>query len=214
MFSCNYGNGHGHGLSADNFTRCTSLFAARRLVLSDWINWADEYMKPNTDHEKWQEFENDSIIYSLFESKSNQSSLRQVDYKGKKWNIKNEFFFMSKQEILGLSEEFSNDDCYNDARVSKERYVYELLEGIELSEEAQAVLDKAREIVRKTFKYRKLFNEEHPEYQVMNWDASYYQMKPLWKEYAKEDFEQFKELYKKLADKMLPMVYELGFLRK
>lgn len=27
-------------------------------------------------------------------------------------------------------------------------------------------------------------------------------------------FEQFKELYKKLADKMSPMVYELGFLGK
>jgi hypothetical protein len=198
----------------ENFTRCTSLFSARRLVSCNWQNWADEYMKPNTEHEKWQEFENDSIIYSLFESKSNQSSLRQVDYNGKKWDIKNEFFFMSKEDMLGLSEEFSNDDCYNDARVSDERYVYKLLQGIELSDEAQAVLDKAREIVRKTFKYRKMFNEEHENYQINNWDASYYQMKPLWKEYAKEDFEQFKELYKKLADKMRPMVYELGFLKR
>lgn len=214
MFSCNYGNGNGHGLSEDNFTRCTSLFSARRLVQNNWQNWADEYMKPNTEHEKWQEFENDSIIYSLFESKSNQSSLRNIDYKGKKWDIKNEFFFMSKEEMLGLSEEFSNDDCYNDARVSKERYVYELLNGIELSEEAQAVLDKAREIVRKTFKYRKLFNEEHENYQINNWDCGWYQIKALAKEYAKDDLEQFKTLYKKLADKMLPMVYELGFLRK
>jgi hypothetical protein len=39
-------------------------------------------------------------------------------------------------------------------------------------------------------------------------------MKPLWKEYAKDDFEEFKSLYKKLGDKMRPMVYELGFLRK
>lgn len=214
LFSTEYGNGHGHGLSADNFTRCTSLFAARKLVEKNWVNSKDEYLKPNTAHEKWQEFENDSIVYSLFNTSSNQSSLRQVEYKGKRWDIKNEFYFMSRQEMMDLAEGYGNDYCYNDARVSDERYVYGLLNGIELSCEAQAVLDKARMLVVKSFQYRKLFNEEHPEYQVMNWDASYYQLKPLWKEYFKEDFEEFKTLYKKLSEKMLPMVYELGFLRK
>lgn len=214
LLSAAYGNGHGHGLSADNFTRCTSLFSARRLVQKNWINWADEYMKPNTEHEKWQEFENDSIIYSLFESKSNQSSLRNIEYKGKKWDIKNEFFFMSREEIISLANENNNDYCYNDANTSNDRYVYNLLQGITLSEEAQAVLDKAREIVRKTFKYRKLFNEEHENYQINNWDCGWYQIKALAKEYAKDDLEQFKTLYKKLSEKMLPMVYELGFLRK
>ena len=197
-----------------NFKKCVTLFSARKLVESDWINSQDEYLAPDTENNNWEAFVNDSIVYSLFNNHSQQSSLRNIDYKGKKWDIKNEFFWMSREEMMSLSEEFSNDDCYNDARVSKERYVYELLEGIELSEEAQAVLDKAREIVRKTFKYRKLFNEEYENYQINNWDASYYQMKPLWKEYAKEDFEQFKELYKKLADKMRPMVYELGFLKR
>ncbi len=214
LFTSAYGNGNGHGLSADNFTRCTSLFSARRLVQKNWINWADEYLKPNTEHPLWQEFENDSIIYSLFESKSNQSSLRQVEYKGKLWDIKNEFFWMSREEMMSLANDNGNDHCYQDANVSSDRYVYNLLQGITLSEEAQAVLDKACELVRKTFKYRMMFDEDNENYQINNWDASFYQMKPLWKEYAKEDFEEFKVLYKKLADKMLPMVYEVGFLRK
>ena len=171
-------------------------------------------MKPNTDHEKWQEFENDSIIYSLFESKSNQSSLRNVEYKGKSWDIKNEFFWMSKDVMMALAEEFSNDYCYNDARVSDERYVYKLLQGMELSKEARDVLLKATQIVAKSFPYRQMFNEEHPEYQVMNWDCGWYQVKAIAKEYLKDDLEEFKALYKKLSEKMLPMVYELGFLRK
>ena len=214
LFTTSYGNGNGHGLSADNFTRCTSLFAARKLVEKTWINSKDEYMKPNTDHENWQEFENDSIVYSLFNTSSNQSSLRQVEYKGKLWDIKNEFFWMSREEMMSLANENGNDHCYQDANVSSDRYVYNLLRGITLSEEAQAVLDKACELVRKTFKYRMMFDEDNENYQINNWDASFYQMKPLWKEYAKEDFEEFKVLYKKLADKMLPMVYEVGFLRK
>lgn len=214
LFSTMFSDAHGVSVFETNFTRCTSLFAARKLVEKTWINSKDEYMSPDTENEKWQEFENDSIVYSLFNTSSNQSSLRNIEYKGKLWDIKNEFFFMSREEMISLANENNNDYCYNDANTSNDRYVYNLLQGITLSEEAQAVLDKAREIVRKTFKYRKLFNEEHENYQINNWDASYYQMKPLWKEYAKEDFEEFKELYKKLADKMRPMVYELGFLKR
>lgn len=214
LFSAAFGNGNGHGLSTDNFTRCTSLFAARRLVQKNWINWADEYIKPNTEHPKWQEFENDSIVFSLFESKSNQSSLRQIEYKGKKWDIKNEFFWMSREEIMLLANDNNNDECYNDARVSNDRYVYNLLQGIQLSPEAQAVLDKASEIVRKTFKYRQMFNEDNKRYQINNWDCGWYQIKALAKEYAKEDFDEFRSLFKVLSDKMLPTVYEVGFLRK
>ena len=214
MFSGAHSRAHGYVVNKDNFTRCTSLFAARKLVEKTWVNSKDEYMKPNTDHEKWQEFENDSIVYSLFNTSSNQSSLRQVEYKGKKWDIKNEFFWMSREEMMLLANENGNDVCYQDANVSTDRYVYNLLQNITLSEEAQLVLDKACELVRKTFKYRMMFDEDNENYQINNWDASYYQMKPLWKEYAKDDFEEFKSLYKKLGDKMRHMVYELGFLRK
>lgn len=214
MFSGAHSRANGYVVNKDNFTRCTSLFAARKLVEKTWVNSKDEYMKPNTDHEKWQEFENDSIVYSLFNTSSNQSSLRQVEYKGKKWDIKNEFFWMSREEMMLLANENGNDVCYQDANVSTDRYVYNLLQNITLSEEAQLVLDKACELVRKTFKYRMMFDEDNENYQINNWDASYYQMKPLWKEYAKDDFEEFKSLYKKLGDKMRPMVYELGFLRK
>lgn len=214
LFSTMFSDAHGIHVLPTNFTRCTSLFAARKLVEKTWVNSKDEYLAPNTEHENWQEFENDSIVYSLFHSASNQSSLRQIEYKGKLWDIKNEFFWMSKNEMMALANENGNDHCYNDARVSSERYVYTLLQGITLSEEAKAVLDKACELVRKTFKYRMMFDEDNENYQINNWDCGWYQIKALAKEYAKEDFEEFKVLYKKLSDKMLPMVYELGFLKK
>lgn len=95
-----------------------------------------------------------------------------------------------------------------------ECFVFKKLQTTTLSPEAQAVLDKANELVRKSFKYRSLFNDSHPEYQCLNWDASYYQLKPIWREFLPENFKEFKELYKKLSDKMRPMVYELGFLRR
>lgn len=201
-------------ITKSNFDRIMPTFAARKIVTETWENSADVFLAPNTEHENYQEFVNDSIVYSLFSAFSQQSSLRQVEYKGKLWDIKNEFFWMSREEMMSLANESGNDDCYQDAHVSSDRYVYNLLQGITLSDEAQAVLGKACEIVRKTFKYRKLFNEEHENYQINNWDCGWYQIKALAKEYAKDDLEEFKALYKKLADKMLPMVYEVGFLRK
>ena len=213
LFTMAYGNGHGHGINADNFDRCTALFSARKLIEKNWVNSKDEYLAPNTEHPAYNEFVNDSLIYSLFHSSSNQSSLRNVDYKGKKWDIKNEFFWLSNKEIENLSNTNGFTQTYNDARTSKERYVYNKLQTITLSPEAQDVLDKASDIVRNTFKYRELFNQEHPEYQIMNFDCGWYQIKALAKEYAKSDYEEFVKLYKKLADKMRPMVYTLGFLK-
>lgn len=217
LFTTAYGNGHGHGINEDNFTRCTALFAARKLITADWINSKDEYLAPDESHPHFQEFVNDSIIYSLFHSASNQSSLRQVDYKDKQWDIKNEFFWMTRSEIFDLADETGNQDAYYDAKASSERYVSKLLEdGLydELSQEARAVLDAAVKLTEDSFQYREDFDIDHPEYQINNWDCGYYQQKALWKEYLPEQFNEFKTLFKALADKMRPMVYEVGFLRK
>lgn len=215
LFSSAFGNGHGHGISKDNFTKCTSLFSARKLIQGNWINSKDEYLAPNETHPKYREFELDSVIYSLFNTSSNQSSLRNIEYKGKKWDIKNEFFWMSKEEMLKLANDNNNDETYNDCRVAEDRFVYKFIQEHynEFSEDAIAVLNKAKELVVKSFPYRTMFDEEHKNYQINNWDCGYYQIKGLCKEFLAQDLKEFQELYKKLGDKMRPMVYELGFLK-
>ena len=200
-------------ITDENYARCTALFSARKLIEKNWVNSKDEYLAPNEENEHYNEFVNDSLVYSLFHSASNQSSLRQVEYKGKNWDIKNEFFFMSKNDIISLANENNLDFTYNDARVSNERYVYTKLQSIELSAEAKAVLDKAIELTKMSFKYRELFNDEHPEYQILNWDCGWYQIKGMLKEFMPNEYKEFNELYKALAEKMRPMVYELGFLK-
>ncbi len=215
MFS-GYGcKGHNAGLSImeDNFFRCMNLFAARKLISGNWENSKDEYMRPDTENPLYREFNNDSLIFSLFHSSSNQSSLRNIPYHNERWNIKNEFFFMSKEDMIDLANQFNNDDCYTDAKTDTERYVYRLLQTLKLSPEAKSVLDMACDLVRKSFKYRVLFDESHPEYQVNNWDAGWYQIKALLKEFMPDKLEDFKLLFDKLQDKMRPNVYSIGFLR-
>ena len=215
LFSSAYSGAVGSSIIAENFYKVVSLFSARKLIDKDWINSKDEYFAPNEQHPQFQEFVNDSIVYSLFHSSSNQSSLRQIEYHDKLWDIKNEFFWMSKSEIENLANEHNLDAIYNDARISNERFVYEKLKSITLSSEAQVVLNKASELVRSSFKYREMFSEEHPEYQLDKcWDAGFYQIKALLKEYMKDDLKEFQTSYKALVDKMRPQVYELGFLKK
>ena len=213
LFSGANSRANGYSVTSDNFDKCVALFSARKLIQQSWENSQDEYLIPNTENEKYQEFANDSVVFSLFNSHSQQSSLRQVEYKDKLWDIKNEFFFMSKNDIMQLANDYGFDFTFNDANVSNERYVYTKLQGIELSEEAKAVLDNAIELTKASFKYREMFDEEHPEYQIMNWDCGWYQIKGMLKEFMLEALKEFNELYKKLADKMRPMVYELGFLK-
>lgn len=220
MLSSTNANAHKKciSISISNFTRCTALFTARKLIEGNWINDKDEYLAPNEDHHDYKRFESDSIVYSLFQNSSNQTSMRQITYKGKLYDIPNEFFWMSKDTMMDLANEHHDDFMFNDARTtSKERYVFTLLQKPEvqqnMSDTAKQLLSMATEMTIKSMKYRTLFESDHPDYHIHTWDAGYYQLKNLWKEYLPEDFKRFRELFKQFGDELRPLVYSLGFLR-
>jgi hypothetical protein len=210
-------NSNGYTIFPGNFFETTILFTVRRLITNNWLNTVDEYLIPNESHEHFENFKYESLVYSLFESKSNQSSLRDVSYKGEQYNINNNFFWMSKNEMTELANQNNYTELYNDARTDSDRYVHTLLfgeEGIynQLSDEAKDVLDSASNLVRLSFGMRRNFADDTNH--LNSWDAGYAQLKLLWKEYYPEQFKEFRAKYKVLEDKMRPMVYELGFLLK
>ena len=213
------GKGHSPGFSVNyqNFKDVTVHFTVRKLIKADWINWCDEYYIPNEEHDEYQKFAYDCVVYSLFESKSNQSSLRQITYKEKLWDIKNEFFWLSKEEMMNLANDINYTELYNDARADNNRYVHNLLFGEEniyeqISPDAKLVLDKATELTRMSMTMRSHFADDHNH--LNSWDAGYAQLKLVWKEYFPDEFKEFRQLYKNLEDRMRPLVYELGFLLK
>lgn len=141
-------------------------------------------------------------------------------FNGKSLNFQNHSFFMSEKEMSDLAAgKFDREDINGDVEEDIEnfggdRFVYRKLCSITLSPDAQAVLDKAKELVRLSFKERDLFNMEHPEYHINTWDAGWYQIKGLLKEYHPKELEEFNKLYKAFEDRLRPLVYELGFLYK
>ena len=133
LFSTPSVSGHGITINENNFINALTIFASRKNIICDWINCKDEFMIPNVINNKWNEYSNDSIIYSIFHSGCHCSSL-----KIKTKDIKNEFFWMSKSEIESLANEFNNDDCYSDVHTSEDRFVYRLLNNQLTSQEREA----------------------------------------------------------------------------
>lgn len=195
-------------VGSDNINKSFEYFSARKLVKTTWINQKDEFLLPKFDSGSYPQFSIDSIIYSLFHTQNGTISSVELN---------NEFFWMSVEKMKELADQNGYDELYNDARTSSDRYVHNLLFGEEriydrLSPDAKAVLDKATELVERSMELRQVMaNDEN---HLNSWDAGYAQLKLVWKEYFQEEFKEFRQLYKVLEDRMRPLVYELGFLKK
>lgn len=109
------------------------------------------------------------------------------------------------------------DDLKN--HCEKERHVADLLfnQGLyeQLSPDAKLVLDLATDLFKKSMKKRIEIESDpaYEKYHLNSWDAGYAQLKIIWKEFFPQEFKEFKEAYKKLEDRLRPLVYELGFLK-
>ena len=209
----------GFSVTKENFLPVCANFASRKVITNNWINNKDEFLAPvitEENHELWAEFISDSIVYSMFNAASCQSAMQPVSWKGYDYKIKNAFFFMGRKEMMELAGTYEYYDMIKTTFDDDDRYAYELLEGKvgeKLSNEGKAVLDYARNLLSDSMKDRSAFNTEHPELNIMCWDAGYYQLRPLWKQYYPERLKEFRALYKKLANKLRKQVYELGILK-
>lgn len=211
--------GNGISITKENFNSIAITFATRKAVRHDWINDMDNFKAPDfreiTDIEK-DEFISDCIIYSLFNiNASYQTSQRDIIYNNQSFDLNNEMFFMGIEDIKKLAEDNYNYDIESQLRFEKgERYVYSLIKTMNISKEATLVYDQAVELLKVSFKYRNLANEDHPEWHVNNWDAGFYQVFKLINEYKIEGFDEFKNSYNDLERKIENKVYKLKMLQK
>ena len=204
----------GVNINKSNFLYITSYFSARKSINTDWKNQKDSYMfnESQISDEKLY----DTIIYSLFNSSSSQCGVSSIIIDNIEHKIKNEFFWMSSNQMKELGDLNGYDLLYNDARTAQDRYVYRLLFGKEkiydkLSIEAKEVLEKATELVISSIEMRQIIaNDENS---LNSWDAGYAQLKGMWKEYFPVEFKEFRELYKKLENSMKERTYNLGYLK-
>ena len=208
LFSAPYRTANGFNLLPENFDRAVAGFSARRLVVDNVWNHQDCYMAPDTEHHKYAEWQKDCYIFSMFESKSNQTSIKgEVD--GEAYDFVNNFYPFSKKEtyeILGLDWKQNSKE--------ETRFIRSSGKLDSLTPEGQKVLDDFKACLSASAKARPEYSKAHPELQVQRWDCGWRQLKGLFAEACPDEFATLKADFKALKDKMLPLVYELGFLKK
>lgn len=213
LFSLPMSRANGFNLLPENIDRAMALFSARRLVKDEVWNHQDSYMAPNTAHISYSEYVADSYVLSIMEDKSNQTSIKGT-HNGQDYEFKNQFFPFSKldtYEMLGWQHAAKN---FKD----ETRWCLENGKFIDPSPEGKRALDAFKRCLIESAPMRDEYGKTHDTLQLTRknnrWDAGYRQLKGLFEEACPEAFAELKAARKALQAKMLPMVYELGFLNK
>ncbi len=200
-------------ITTDNFLNRMTFFTSRKLVDLTWINTKDLFKSPNFNHPLLKQFVFDGLIFTLFNGSNQASSLRNIVVQNQTFQIFNKLFWKTCDEMKVIANQKNNSLVYNDCiQYCQSRHVPTILPKMTFSEDAQMVLNKANDILIKTFDFRNQAHEEHPEWHVNTWDMSWYQINKMMKVYDPNSIKEFNELYKSLRTRMQPLVYELGFL--
>jgi hypothetical protein len=203
-------------INSSNFYHCVSVFSTRKVTnrIATTENLKKEFKYPDINTPRLKQFMIDSIIYSLFNNSSHQSSLKNVYSCNKRWIVENEFFWVEKEIILSLSKKYGNIEIYNDCTRSEERFVSKqiLLNKDNFSLDAKNVLEIVNKMIFESFYKRNELNKKVPELNINNWDCGWKQIKKLFEYCNLSDIKIFNEYYDLLETRLLNEVFTLKFL--
>lgn len=199
LLSGPYAGGGECSITAENFEQAMVVHMVRRLPKANWLNDRDQFMQPNKKLPL--EFISDAVIWSLFAPSNQTASLSNVEYEGEIYRLKNNFYPFLLSELrewycsspkIRIQIEMESEDRFAALWIKNNR----------LSVEAEEVLSSAREIYKKF--YAELANLDVRRWKITDWDAGWYQIRNALGESLKLEA---------LSAKLLPQIYELGFLR-
>ena len=194
-------------VTADNFEQAVVVFAARRIPKDSWINHVDQLMCPN--REPSPSFIGDCAVWSLFDSKNQTVSLRNVEYQNQVYQIVNHFFPFPVEDVQNWLTEPQSLDC---AIAAKNSFVADWLARQTLSAEAQEVLECAKAIYR--YYFANLDGLRSSEFGIETYDSGWYQIQKALRaaQLGIDLFVALKERHDLLREKILPQLYDYGIL--
>mgnify|MGYP003516026827 FL=1 len=197
-------------VNQSNFKQAVTLHAVRKIPKSTWLNDRNQFLIPHT--EPTQNFYNDCIIWSLFSSSNQTTSLSNIEYLGENYNITNNFypfffFYIKKWKI-------EDPDFRQQLSVDEDRFVANWINENELSEEAKKVLLKAKKVYEIFYSHSNSMVTQN--WKIETWDAGWYQIRRCLNEHnlGEEEINALKVESDILANKILPQLEEFGFLDK
>ncbi|WP_154656985.1 hypothetical protein [Hugenholtzia roseola] len=200
-------------IEPDNFEKAMVVHAVRRLPKATWLNDRDQFMQPQK--EVPLQFILDATVWNLYCNSNQTVALKNINYKNEIYQIENHFFPFLKAEI---SQWKISDSDVRDSLLahSEERFMAQWLEKnkTQFSKEALAVLAAGKALWQ--FYFERLNELNTPKFKIQTWDAGYWQVRNALADQNIGEKETLflKQKHNLLKAKLLPQVYELGFLAK
>lgn len=186
-----------------------TLFSVKRIPKASWTNDKNMFYAPTS--EPSEEFTNDCVVWAAFARDNSCVALKDVEYEGKLWQIPNNMFPFTLNELRTWN--CSHSDIRLQINTTNEdMFLAKWFNGRELSDEANSVMNAARELYK--FFYEELCNTDWMEARIQNWNVGLYQIKKALEGSIRggELLDELKNEMNKLADKLLSQIYEYGFI--
>ena len=201
LLSAPYVSAGALSVTPENFEQSMIVHMVRRLPKATWLNDRDQFLQPNKELPR--EFITDAVIWSLFAPSNQTASLKDVEYEGEVYQIRNNFYPFLLSEVkswacssisIAAQLEMTQEDRFAALWIKNNR--------ADISNEALAILNAGREIYKRF--YAELKGLDVRQWKIDNWDAGWYQIRMSLD--AKLSLEE-------LSKKLEPQIYELGFLK-
>jgi hypothetical protein len=197
------GHAGGYFITDETLWKAAVIFSVRRLIKKTWINDRDQFLQP--DKTLTEDFMTDCLIWMLFNGSNLTSGANNIRWNNKQWNIVNHFVPFTETEV-GSPERFESD------------FMSDYLSKKSLSPQAKAVLESGKDIWKCYFSAPNVFKVRE-EFKLNRSDVGWYQVRNAL-EHREQNQDEVKDLvasldksYKDLTNKLIPQVFEFGFLK-
>jgi len=203
IYSSPYGGGNGFYINADNLWQAAVVFTVRRLVKPTWLNDRDQFLQPSKLLSN--EFQNDCLIWMLFNRTQRTASANDLEWNDKKWSIVNNFIPFTEVEVNAHGR-FESD------------FMVQYMADKTFSTEAKTILAEGKKLWQAYFTQTDV-RSVREELKLNRPDVGWYQIRKALQarndggDFIPISFKAFEEAYKSLTEKLQPMVYELEFLK-
>jgi hypothetical protein len=203
IFSSGFSSGRGFFVNNKNLWQAAIMFTVRRIIKANWLNDRDQFLQAQLPLPS--DFKNDCLIWMLFNGSNLTAGADKLEWNGQSWSIVNHFIPFTENDV-NAPERFESD------------FMSQYISDKSFSKEANDVLENGKllwqiyfsQIDVRTVRDELLLNRS---------DVGWYQIRRTLQlrnasgDFPIVNFSAFESAYKRLTEKLLPLVYQYGFLR-
>ena len=209
ILSAPYANAGAFSVTPDNFEKAMVLHAVKKLPKPTWTNDRDSFYAPTRELDA--EFVSDCVVWSAFSGSNYAVALRNVEYQKRLWQIQNNLYPFLLKTVKRWKCAHSEIAAQVSA-ANEDRYLATWLAERVLSAESEAAMEAARALYRAF--YADITATPWMDWKIETWDVGFYQVRQSLKAggLAAGELAALKAAHDALGAKLLPQIYDLGFL--